>query len=295
MPGPNFKKMYRRFKRKKTFKAKPRKKIDKQQTKQIKTLQKQVKKLTDVIEPQRIKMPFVKHDINGCHEADQLRLTKSTYFQQKPIEVATDNDGHFVATSIIPESQYRQGDQLTIGNLTCHLTLWDINNSFRWRVLIVQYKERTDLARVEGDANNYNTNLELDNMLRWHNAPTNLSNLERLNYNLISPLKLKKNMRDSCHILYDKIYTGKNRTLNQPQLDNQILTKKFIIKPKIRKLQFKEKNHSTPYRGDICCYIWNDYPFSGSRKNGYLGLDQTNHTEKKKGYSFFCEYNIYDQ
>ena len=275
---------YKKRYKKKMYKAKARKKIDKQQNKQIKLLKKQVSKLTNVVEPQRVKMPFVKHDINGTMEADQLRLTKYALFTQKPV---TTQNGQFVDTTSIPEELYRQGDQLTIGNLTCHLTLWDINNAFRWRVLIVQYKERVDLARVEGDANNYNTNTELDNMLRWHDAPTNLSNLERLNYNLISPLKLKKDFRDSCYILHDKIYTGKGRTINQAQVDNQIVTKKLIIKPKIRKLHFKESTHSSPIRGDIVAYVWNDYPFSGSRKNGYLGLDQTNHPENKRKNNLF--------
>ena len=237
---PNFRKMYNNFKRKKLMKTKPTKRIDKKQDKQIKTLQKQVKKLQDVVEPQRIKMPFSKHDLNGCHEADQLRLTKNTLFIQKPI--ATSGSGEFVSTTSIPEEIYRQGDQLVIGNINLHLTLWDINNAFRWRMLVVQYKERTDLARVEGDANNYNTNLELDNMLRWHDAPTNLSNLERLNYNLISPLKLRKDFRDSCHILYDGIFTGKNRTIKQAQADNQIITKKILIQ-KEKHLKFRDANN----------------------------------------------------
>ena len=280
-----------RFKgKRKTYrKKKPvaRKRVDKYQNKQLAQLKKDVQLLKTVQEPQRMKMPYPRQELNGCMEAAQHRLTKNPLFIQK-----SSSSG-----SVIDESVFRTGDQLNIGNINLHLTLWDINNAFRWRMLVVQYQERTDLHRVQGNAENYNANGELDRMLRWHDAPTDLSNLERLNYNIISPLKLKKDMRDSVHVLYDKTFTGDYRSIKVTGCDNQIVTKRIVIKPKMRKLTFGEGNHDSPFRGDIVAYIWNDLPYSGTRHSGYLGLEQTEggpSSERRKGYSLFCEYNIYD-
>lgn len=264
----------------------PRKRIDKFQNKEIKKMKKQIKLLTDIQEPQRIKLAYDSVQMNGTRTASQNRLTKHEFFVNK--------SGAEAETSTVPEAVYRSGDQLNIGNITLHLTLYDINNAFRWRMLVVQYKERPELLRTKGNANNYNTNGELDDMLKWHGEPTNLSSIQRLNYNIISPHKLKKDIEHSAHILYDRTFTGKNRTIKITGADNEIKTYKIIVKPKMRKLTFKYGTDDSPYRGDIVAYIWNDYPYSGSRDYGFTGLEQTNHPEKFKRFQLFAEYNIKD-
>jgi len=286
MPGPNFRKMYNRFKKKKNARKKvqPRKRIDKQQNKQIMSLKRQVKKLTSVREPQRIKIVHDAVSVNGTNVPTVYRITQHDLFIEKEGNISN-----------IPEKEYRQGDQITIGNINCHLTLFDLNNSFRWRVMAIQFKERPDLTRTLGEDSDYVINDEMDDLLRWYDGPSNTSSIERLNWNLISPLHLKKDHKHTSYVLFDKIITGKNRTLKLDGVDNEIRTVNFTVKPKMRKLTFENGNDDSPYKGDIIFIIYNDYPFSGSRGNGFSGTDQVQFPQKYKTFQLNCEYNVYDE
>jgi len=292
MVKPNFRKMYNKFKKKKQKKVQPTKKIDKQQSYEIKKLKKQVALMMSDQEPYRIRQAIPISGRNGCRGVDhayhcqQIRLTKHDFFRQKG-----------ALDTVIDEARYRQGNQLNIGSINFKLTLYDINYSFRWRLIILQYKERLDLGRNDAiGQTNYDTDGELDDLLHEYSAPhpDGLSSIERLNHNMVSYINLVKDRAQATHILYDGTFTGVGRSIKITGCDNQIKTYDIVVKPKMKTLTFENPTDTSPIRGDIVAYLYNDYPYSGARDYGLNGLDQTDHPEKFKYASVFYKMNVYD-
>lgn len=268
----------RRRKTLKNRKVLPRKKIDKQQSKQIALLKKEVSRLKNVKEPEKIEIQknLVSNNINT--PVIQIPLTTDIRFSQR----------NSVSTLHLQNDQFREGEQITIGNINCLLTFYDMNNAFRWRVIVVQYPERvvntrTSLSTV------YNAEDELSSLLKYYHPTDIAMTREEANDNMCSPLQLQKLRENKAFVLHDKVYTGAYREIKIDGVDNQTKCFKFTIKPRMRKLTFANKEDTSPQRGDIVLYCMNDY--------GYYGTWSSHHqnVQRYKSMSARFYYNVYDE
>ena len=259
-------------------KAIPRSKIDKQQQKQIMQNKRDIKLLKSPKEPERIDIQKSITAANCTNTPMQIRLTNEPTFR------------HYVTGSgNVHKEDFREGNQITIGNINCCMTFYDLNNNFNWRVIVCQYPDRPDITSRNSAASAYNGNDELQDMLKFYTPSAVAITREHANLNIHSPNKLLKLRKNKCITLYDRVITGKYRELKIQGVGNETRTIKFTIKPKMRKLTFQNDDDRSPIRGDIVMYVFNDYGFYGTWSNIH------DNTQKYKSISARFWYNVYDE
>lgn len=263
---------------KKLSKTRPRKSIDRKQNKEILALKKKVSQLTNVKEPELIDIQKSIQSSNCTNTPMQIRLTNEPTFK------------HYVAGSgNVHKEDFREGNQITIGNINCCMTFYDLNNNFNWRILVCQYPDRPDIVSRNSPSSAYAGNDELKDMLKYY-TPSALSlTREQANMNIQTPHKLHKLRKHKCITLYDRVITGKYRELKLQGVGNETRTIKFVIKPKIRKLTFEKDDDRSPIRGDVVMYLFNDYGFYGTWSSHH------DNTQKYKSVSARFWYNVYDE
>lgn len=263
MAGPNFRKMYNRF-RKRKAKRKTKTKSNYSLTKIVKQNRKDLTALKKVNEPLEIvEIDNEFFGMNAESEVELYRLTQDSLFTSK------EYSGQI---STIPKEAYRKGSELYLPSIKLYLSLYNRQSSYQTRLLVVQFKANHDINRRLGSGGEYNaTSLMNSNFCKWNivgNTPNPVvignpgagSEAHYASLMMKQPMKDVKDRYNPFHVLHDEVFYNQEpdqETGTVMENQNSCFTR--IVYPKIKRLNFQHLDDDSPLN-DIIAIVFNNYP-----------------------------------